>query len=384
MIVEDTLMVHDNYNESTEIYLKNGFGAPKHDPVALAAILSQATSRIGIVPTISTAFYPPFMAARMMATLDHLSRGRIGCNLVTSSSHRAAQNFGLEKHIEHDLRYEMASEWVDLVSRLWASWEPDAVVRDVEAGVFVDYKKVHTVDFTGQYYRCRGPLNVARSPQGRPVIVQAGGSPAGREFAAKHADTVISGVQGASAMLAYREDLHERMERHGRKSEECKVLFLVSPVLGETEEEAEGRAIRQRAAVAQNIEWNLAAMSYFSGKDFAQFDLDAPLPALDGVNGHQSTIADFKSASDGKTLRQMAAEYSVIESVRLVGTPDTVAGQMEDAMAIAGGDGFLIAGPVTRRSISEIVDGLVPALQRRGLVRSSYSYDHFRDNLLEF
>jgi FMN-dependent oxidoreductase (nitrilotriacetate monooxygenase family) len=384
MIVEDTLMIHDNYQDSTEIYLKNGFGAPKHDPVALAAILTQATTRIGIVPTISTAFYPPFMAARMMATLDHLSRGRIGCNLVTSSSHRAAQNFGLDKHIEHDLRYEMASEWVDLVTQLWDSWDPDALVRDSESGTFADYNRVRRVDFDGDYYKCRGPLNVAASPQRHPVIVQAGGSSAGREFAAKHADTVISAVQGAEAMGAYRVDLHDRMARYGRKPEECKVLFLVSPILGETDREAEEREGRIRDAVSTNIEWNLAAMSYFSGKDFSQFDLDAPLPALMGVNGHQSTIADFENASKGKTLRQMAAEYSVVESVRLVGSPDTVADQMEDAMEVAGGDGFLIASTVTRRSVSEVADGLVPALQRRGLVRTSYGYDHFRDNLLDF
>nr|MDT0666593.1 LLM class flavin-dependent oxidoreductase [Micromonospora sp. DSM 115978] len=164
-----------------------------------------------------------------------------------SSSHRSAQNFGYDRHFEHDLRYDMAGEWVELADRLWDSWEPGAVVMDPRTEVFADYRKVRTVDFEGQYYKCRGPLNVPPGPQRRPVICQAGGSPAGREFAAKYADTVIAVPFGVEAMKAYRDDMSARMVANGRKPSDCKVLYLVSPVLGETDAEAQEKLARRRA-----------------------------------------------------------------------------------------------------------------------------------------
>lgn len=253
-------------------------------------------------------------------------------------------------------------------------------------GLVADHRKVHTIDFEGRFHRSRGPLNAPAGPQGRPVICQTGGSPAGREFAARHADTVIAVPQGVDAMRAYRDDISERMVRHGRAPSDCKVLFLVSPVLGETDAEARETLARRRArqrdpAVMDTI---LGQMSYFSGIDFAQFDLDAPFPDLAGkVNGHQSSMARF-AAAGGRTLRETVMDHDTVESVELVGSPDTVAAQMGEVMEAVGDDGFLIATPVHRRSVSEIADGLAPALRRRGLMRSSYPHDLFRDNLLDF
>ncbi|MEX5632417.1 NtaA/DmoA family FMN-dependent monooxygenase [Parafrankia sp. FMc2] len=385
LILEDGLMITDTYQGTMEVDLAHAWESPRLDPMAAVAVMSQATSHIGLVATVSTSFYPPFMAARMLASLDHLSAGRVGANLVTSSSHRSAQNFGLPEHFEHDLRYDMADEWMELVDRLLSSWEPGAVVA--ADGVFADHRKVHRIDFEGRFHRSRGPLNAPAGPQGRPVICQAGGSPAGREFAARHADTIIAVPHGVDAMRAYRDDISARMIRHGRKPSDCKVLFLVSPVLGETDTEARDTLARRRArqrdpAVMDTI---LGQMSYFSGIDFAQFDLDAPFPDLTGkVNGHQSSMARFTAAAGGRTLRETVMDHDTVESVELVGSPDTVAVQMGEVMETVGGDGFLIATPVHRRSVSEIADGLAPALRRRGLMRSSYPHDLFRDNLLDF
>jgi FMN-dependent oxidoreductase (nitrilotriacetate monooxygenase family) len=388
VIFEDSLMIPDAYGGTMETYLKYGLDCPRNDPTALIGILGQATSRIGLIPTMSTSFYPPFMAARMLTTLDHLTDGRVGGNLVTSSSHRAAENFGYGRHFDHDLRYEMADEWLELVGRLWESWEPGAVVLDRETGVFADHTKVHTVDFEGRFFRSRGPLNTPPGPQRRPVICQAGGSPAGRDFAAKNADTIICVPLGVEDMKSYRADISRRMEAHGRKPDDCKVLYLVNPVLGTTDSEAREVAARRRAAAWEPaaVEMSLAVMSYFSGLDFSQFDLDQPMPDLSGgVNGHQSSISRLdKDGGQTKTLRELAATHDFVDSVELVGTPDTVAALMGEVMEEVGGDGFLLAGSIDRRAVSEIADGLGPALKRRGLIRSSYTYEHFRDNLLEF
>src|SRR5258708_13792204 len=169
VILEDKLMVSTAYGGTMEADLKHGVN-PKHDPVPLAVVMSQATSKLGVVPTMSTSFYPPFLLARLCAAIDHIAAGRFGWNIVTSGEDRAAQNFGMDKLYEHDQRYAMATEYVDLVCQLWDSWEPDAVVRDRETGVYADYTKVHTIDFVGKYYKSRGPLNTVRPMQGHPVL----------------------------------------------------------------------------------------------------------------------------------------------------------------------------------------------------------------------
>ena len=383
MIIEDKLMVSDAYGGSMEADLKHGVN-PKHDPVPLAVLIAQATSRLGVVPTMSTSFYPPFLLARLCTTIDHIAGGRFGWNIVTSGEDRSAQNFGMDRLYEHDHRYEMATEYLDLVCQLWDSWEPDAVVRDRERGVYVDHTKVHTIDFEGQFYKSRGPLNTVRSPQGRPVLCQAGASPRGREFAAKTADTIIAAARGPAQMKAYRDDIRARMEAIGRKPDDCKVLFIVSPVLGDTQSEAEDK--RRRWFTDPNyIEYALAEISSITEVDFSQFDLDQPLPEVT-TNGERGSLDNFVQRGKGKTLRELVSG-GLGRAAEFVGTPDKVAAEMGDIMGEVGGDGFLITSPVmrlNRRYITEITDGLVPALQRRGLVRTGYTFDQLRDNLLEF
>ena len=194
-LLEDSLFVPDNYGGSMDFYLKRALRAPKNDPLPLVPLIAQATTHLGIVPTISTSFYPPFLLARLIATLDLMSKGRVGCNFVTSTAERAAQNFGLDAHIEHDLRYEMADEFVDLVSSSGRRGMPTRSSWTAKRGIFVDPAKVRAIDFKGRFFSSRGPLNTARPPQGRPVLVQAGGSPQGRQFAAKHMDAVRRGRQ---------------------------------------------------------------------------------------------------------------------------------------------------------------------------------------------
>jgi len=271
---------------------------------------------------------------------------------------------------------------MEVVKRLWASWEPGAIVADRDAGIFADYTKVHPIDFEGRYYKCRGPLNMPPGPQGRPVICQAGGSAAGRNFAAKHADTIIARVRGVAAAKAYRADISARMAEYGRKPGDCKVLFSMSVVLGETLREAQEKRERLTAGLATNLDARLAALSFLSGQDFSKFDLDEPLPPVK-TNASRSLTELYTSGTGKETLRQMLMDPSS-GGIDFVGTPDSVAAEMGEAMQQIGGDGFLITENLTRRTISEIADGLAPALKRRKLVRSSYSHEHFRDNLLAF
>jgi FMN-dependent oxidoreductase (nitrilotriacetate monooxygenase family) len=304
VVIEDGAFVPDDYQGSSDWYLRNASTVPKSDPMPLVPLLGQATAHLGIVATMTTAFYPPYLAARLGATLDHLTQGRVGLNLVTAHNDRTAQNFGLERHHEHDLRYEMADEWIDVVSRLWNSWQPGAIVADREAGIFADPGKVHPIDFAGRYYKSRRPLNMPAGPQSRPVICQAGGSAAGRTFAAKHADTIIARVRGTASAQQYRDDVLQRMAANGRRPGECKILFSTSVVLGETIREAEEKKERLNAALASNIESRLAQLSFLSGIDFSKFDLDQPLPDVK-TNASQWLTAVYTSGTGKKTLREM-------------------------------------------------------------------------------
>ncbi len=384
IMLEDTLMVSEAYRGTAEATLKYALLAPKHDPLPLAALIAAATTHLGVVSTMSTMAYPPFMLARLAATIDHISGGRFGWNIVTSGEDSAAQNFGMEALPPREMRYEMAEEYVDLVCRLFDSWEPDAVVMDRERGIYADYRKVHPIHFEGKFFKCRGPLNTVRSPQGRPVFVQAGGSPRGRGFAAKVSDSIVATANGIAGMTQYRDDVRSRAAAAGRDPDDIKVLFLIYPILGETSDEA--RAKQRRMVTAPDfVEAVLASTGTITDIDFSQFDLDAPLPHLT-TNGEQGSLDKFQQWGSGKTLRQLCAER-FDTGFELIGTPDQVADQMGEAIEAIGGDGFLISTPfqrVSRRFIVEITEGLVPALQRRGLVRTAYTGATLRETLREF
>ena len=382
VMIEDGSFVPDAYQGSPEWYLHNSYTVPKHDPMPLVPLLAYRSRHLGIVATMTTGFYPPYLAARLGATLDHLTKGRVGLNLVTAHNDRTAQNFGLERHHEHDKRYEIADEWIQVVDRLWQSWEPDAVVADPESGMYADFRKVHPIDFTGKYFKSRGPLNMPPGPQRRPVICQAGLSPAGREFASKYSDTIVAVARGGAQPKRYRDDVRTRMAGHGRNPDDCKVMFSVSIVLGETVEEAKAKKARAEAALLSDLQPRLAFLSFLSGLDFSKFPLDEPLAEIK-TNASRGLTMLLTSGTGKSTLREMLTDPAS-GGIDFVGTADSVAAEMGDAAQEIGGDGFMITEGVTRRAISEITDGLAPALKRRGLIRTGYQHKLFRDNLLAF
>jgi FMN-dependent oxidoreductase (nitrilotriacetate monooxygenase family) len=387
ILIEDSSYVGESYGGSTEIYLKHGLAVPRQDPAITATLMLAATKRIGIVPTFATFTHPPYLLARMMASMDQISSGRAGWNMVTGSSDVAARNYGLPHLPEHDLRYDMADEYMKVVNGLWDSWEPGAIVANTQTGVLVDHTKVHAVDFEGQWFRTHGPLNSGPCPQGRPVIAQAGGSARGKQFASANADTIVAMIKGTAGMKAYRDDVRARAAAQGRNPDDVKVLFLVNPILGDTMEEAMVR----KAARIRRAEASIPQLLAFFGKitniDFGKYDLDTPVDQLTlTTNGHQQSLDDFKRVAGKKSLREAMLSYrGTSGSVELVGTPDAVAAQMAETMEEVGGDGFLFSmNDVSRRIVAEVADGLVPALQARGLVRRAYAHAQFRDNLREF
>ena len=385
LLIEDSIYVGQNWKNSRDIFLRNGMSIPRQEPTVVASLMAAVTKHLGIVPTLSTFAYHPYLTARIVGTLDQVSGGRAGWNMVTGSSDFSAQNFGMDKLPPHDIRYEMAHEYIDIVTKLWDSWDPDAIVADRESGVLIEPNKVHTIDYEGQYYRSRGPLNSGPCPQGRPVIAQAGGSGPGRTIAAKWADTIVAHPKGIEAMKEYRADVRARMASFGRDPDSCKIFFMLTPIVAQTREEAKIRSDRRRADAEKNIDVRLAQMGWTTNIDFSGHDLDAPVAELT-TNGHQSSLANFLRRAGGKTLREAIVGYSTSGgSVDLVGSPDDVAARMGEVMEEVGGDGFLFTlGDVSRKSVAEITEGLVPALQRRGLTRKAFGGKHFRENLLEF
>jgi len=382
MIIEDSSNVPYTYKGSHDTYLKYAASAPKLDPAVLVPYLAQATKTLGLVPTLSVSEYPPYLLARLVNTLDHTTEGRIGWNCVTGSNDGAAQNYGHEKHRPHDERYDVADEFADVVTRLWEAWEPDAVVLDRENHLFADGSKVHAIHHEGKYFKVRGPINAPRGPQGRVPICQAGGSPRGLEFASRWADTIITeGGGSAASMKAYRDGIRTRAKALGRNPDDIKVLFLAHPIVDTTMEAARERQRLEAVAAEAHLEMQLSSMSRLTGIDFSKFDLDQPLPTDLKTNGHQSALAKWV----GRTPRSLVRSYARKDGIDYTGTPDHVAGMMQEIMEEVGGDGFLIFNSYfDRRYVIEICDGLVPELQRRGVTRKAYAHKHLKDNLLEF
>ncbi|MET0704023.1 MAG: NtaA/DmoA family FMN-dependent monooxygenase [Mycobacterium sp.] len=388
IMIEDTVMVADAYGGTMEGALKHSSFAPKHDPLPLAVLIAANTSRIGVVATMSTTFYPPYLLARACSTIDSIAEGRFGWNIVSSAEDRAAQNFGLDALPEHDERYNVAEEYFAVVNQLWDSWEADAVVMDRETHTYADHRKVRNIDFEGKYFKSRGPLNTVPSPQHRPTFLQAGASPRGRQFAAGAADTIIAVGTGTAGMKEYRDDIRARAEAAGRNPDDVKLLFVVSPTVAATEAEAQAE-VERLLNHPSYVEKSLVGISSNTEIDFKQFDLDEPLPADLTTNGERGSLEHFMrgDGSPGpKTLRQLVMQRAK-RGLDLVGTPDQVAKKLGEAMEEVGGDGFLISKPgwdLSRKYIDSICDGLVPALQRMGLTRTEYTKSTLRETLREF
>jgi FMN-dependent oxidoreductase (nitrilotriacetate monooxygenase family) len=315
--------------------------------------------------------------------MDLMSGGRLGWNIVTSSSELAAKNFGMDGLPPHDDRYDIADEYLDVCKQLWDSWAPGAVLADVETGVFADAAKVHEVNFEGPSYKVLGPLNVPQSPQGRPVLAQAGASPRGMRFAARHADIVLTPVNYPPAIKAFRDEIRRLAAEEGRDPDSIKVMALAFPHVFEDKAGVDAfRASLHHVPDRVVIAW-LAQLSAITGIDFSLYDLDKPLPDHVQTEGSRGTLDWLRGG--GATVRQMGLKMArLMPDTPMVGTAEEVAAEMDDVMQFTGGDGFLIAGPFSTRYVGAISDLLVPELRKRGLVRADYAQATLRDHLLEY
>lgn len=361
--------------------LKRSHTVTSFEPFTLLSALAGATERIGLVATASTTFDAPYHIARRFASLDHISGGRAGWNIVTTSNPDAALNFGLTEHKEHGERYDRAREFYDVVTGLWDSFADDAFIRDRESGLYFDPSKMHVLDHKGPHLSVRGPLNIARPVQGWPVIVQAGASEAGRQLAAETAEAVFAAHRTLAEGQAFYADVKGRMAKIGRDPDHLKILPGVLVVVGDSVEEAR----EKRALLDSFVHYDsaLASLSIALGHDASGFDPDGPLPEIPDTNasksGRERAIA--LARSENLTVRQLAQRLGGYGGLAFVGTPATIADAMEEWLVERGSDGFNVMFPYLPEGLDDFVDKVVPELQRRGLFRTEYSGSTLRDHL---
>ncbi|MGF1431019.1 LLM class flavin-dependent oxidoreductase [Kitasatospora sp. LaBMicrA B282] len=381
VFLSDGAGVRTHYKDADELSRQ---GRMVHfEPLTLLSALAVHTKHIGLTATASTTYNEPFHIARKFASLDHLSHGRAGWNVVTSATDAEARNFNLEQQPDHAARYHRAREFMEVVTGLWDSWEDDAFLYDKASGRFFDPAKLHVLGHRGEHFAVRGPLNVARPPQGHPVIVQAGSSADGQDFAAQWAEVVFTVQQTLDQAQTYRRGLRKQVEDHGRDPDGLKVMPGAFLVLGRTQAEAE-----DRFAELQDLVDPVLGMSLLTAQlgdvDLSGHDLDGPLPELPetgGSIGKQQVIYQ-QARSQGLTIRQVYQSVSAGRGHhRLVGTAESIADQLEDWFVNEGADGFNIMPDCLPDGLDQIVTLLVPELQRRGLMRTAYQGSTLRENL---
>ena len=361
--------------------LKRSATVTSFDPLTLLPALSMVTQHLGLIATASTTFEPPYLTARRFASLDHISGGRAGWNLVTTSNPDAALNFGMSDEMEHAQRYRRAREYMDVVTGLWDSWADDAFVRDVESGDFFDPARLHTLDHKGEFFSVRGPLNIARPVQGWPVLVQAGASPAGRQLAAETAEMVFTVAATPADGRAFCTDIRDRMQQYGRDPAHMKVMPAALVVVADSVDEAQERRAHLDSLV--NSDSAIAALSIALGHDASRFDPDGPLPNVPESNqsksGRERAIA--LARRDKLTVRQLAQRLGGFGGPSMVGTATTIADEMEDWFSQDACDGFTVMFPYLPAGLDDFVNKVVPELQRRDLLRRSYQGKTLRENL---
>jgi FMN-dependent oxidoreductase (nitrilotriacetate monooxygenase family) len=381
---DDRLAMPGVYGNSVSDAVRYGARPIKLDLTAVLGGIIGATSRIGVGATYSTTYYDPFHIARTFATLDHLSGGRAAWNVVTSVNDSEAQNFGVETHLDHDQRYDRAEEFLDAVTALWDSWEDGALVMDRSSGEFADPAKVHEVNHKGQYFSVRGPLTVPRTPQGRPVILQAGSSGRGRRFAGRWADMIFTADPGLPVAQQHYAEQKEQVAASGRDPDDVKLLPMAYTVVGETEEIAREKERLFLDAYVHPVA-SLALLSEVLNYDFAEHDLDdvisdEMMAASGGIRGLAEGVR--RHLDREVTVRDLAAHRAtLLQGPRFVGTGEQVADQMEEWFTSGGCDGFVLAATHLPGAFEEFARMVVPVLQERGLFRSDYSGTTLRDHL---
>ena len=361
--------------------LKRSATPTSFEPFTLLPALAAVTEHLGLVATGSTTYDEPFHVARRFASLDHISGGRAGWNIVTTSNPDASRNFGLEEALEHSDRYARAREFYDVVTGLWDSWDEDAFLQDPESGIYVDPEKMHVLDHKGKYFSVRGPLNIARPVQGWPVIVQAGSSDAGRQLAAETAEAVFTSHSNLAAGQAFYTDVKARAEKVGRNGDDIKILPACFVIIGDSVEEArEKRAMLDSLVHADSA---IASLSIALGHDASKFDPDGPLPDIPESNASKSgrERAITLAARENLTVRQLAQRLGGYSGAAMVGTPETIADEMEEWLETGGSDGFTVMFSHLPGGLDDFCDRVVPELQRRGLFRREYEGATLRENL---
>jgi FMN-dependent oxidoreductase (nitrilotriacetate monooxygenase family) len=361
--------------------LKRSATVTSFDPLTLLPALAVLTKRIGLIATASTTYNEPYHVARKFASLDHISGGRAGWNVVTSGNPDEAMNFGLEEHVEHATRYRRAREFFDVVTGLWDSWADDAFIRDVASGSYFDPEKMHVLNHHGEFLKVRGPLNIARPIQGWPVIVQAGASDAGRQLAAETAEVIFGAGGNIAGARSFYADVKGRMAALGRPRDHLKVLPGAFVVVGDTV--AEARAKRMRLDSLVHYDSAIASLSIMLGHDISKVDPDGPLPAIPESNASKSgreRIIEL-AARENLTVRQLAQRVGGFGGLAFVGTPASIADAMEEWLHTDACDGFNVMFPYLPAGLDDFVDGVVPELQRRGIFRREYEGATLRENL---
>jgi len=370
------------------IFLADGYTgrSNKLEPFTQLAALASRTKHIGLIATVGTTYNEPFHVARKFASLDHISKGRAGWNIVTGSG-SAAENFSREEHPEHSLRYEEADEFVEVAKQLWDSWEDDAVLNDKASGTRIDRSKVHKIDYKGNYYSVQGPLNIARPPQGYPVLVQAGSSESGREFAAKVAEVIFTAHQSIGSAQAFYSDVKSRLAKYGRTPDQLKILPGISPILADTVSEA--KEIENQLFEFVNKDGAIKRLSERLGIDLSDYPLDKPLSLegvrqTDEVNGNKSRhqlILDLIQ-DENLTLKQLVNRLAGARGhFTFTGTPLQLADVIETWFLNGAADGFNVMPQIYPSGLEVFVDKVIPELQNRGLFRTAYEGQTLRENL---
>src|SRR5215203_2041532 len=356
--------------------------AMRIEPLTLLGALSAVTTHIGLISTATTTYLDPFHVARMFATLDQLSQGRIGWNVVTSSATSEAFNFSHDKHAPHADRYRRAAEFIEVAQGLWDTWEDDAFVMDKAQGQFFDPAKMHMLHHKGEHFSVRGPLMIPRSPQGQPVIVQAGQSDAGRDLAARTAEVLFTVQQQLPPAQAFYSDLKARVAKYGRSPDSLRIMPGVLTVVGRTREEAQEKFDRLQALI--HPELGVPALSDIVGMDLSKFPLDGPMPDVPLTNtqqGRQKVVVDMARA-ENLTIRQLYKRVATARGHRVaVGTGADIADALEEWYRGGAADGFNIMPQVLPAGLNEFVELVVPELQRRGLFRTKYEGRTLRENV---
>lgn len=379
VFLADVLGVYDVYRGSLDAALEHGVQVPLNDPLALVPIMAQATTHLGFGVTCALTYEHPYTFARRMSTLDHLTGGRIGWNIVTGYLDSAARNLGLNQQLGHDERYDLADEYLDVVYKLWEkSWDDDAVVNDKARGIYADPARVHPINHAGRHYQVPGIHLCEPSPQRTPLLYQAGTSPRGTRFAVRHAEATFVSGPSKTVVKRYADDLRAAVRQAGRDGDALLIYAQALVITGATEEEARAKHADYLRHV--NIEAALVLLSGWTGVDFSRYPLDATIDYIDSPAG-RSALASFSQADPNRTWTvREAAEYIGLggRGPVLVGDARQVADQLENWLDETGIDGFNLAFAVAHDSMADVVEHIVPELQRRGRYRTQYEEGSLR------